>query len=224
MWRTACLSLLAALLAYGAGAWLTMDFDIWTAEGARRLQVARSPVPAPGIVLHGPGIGPTPLPALLGTEGGVTIVDFVYTRCQTVCLALGSTFQQLQADLRAGEREGVAQAPRVRLLSISFDPAHDAPSVLSSYAGRLRADPRFWRFATPVQASAMRMLLERFEVVVISDGMGGYEHNAALLVVDAGGRLVRIFDYAEMETALAYARHLAAQEAHEAPQTRKAAG
>ena len=42
------------------------------------------------------------------------------------------------------------------------------------------------------------------------DGRGDYEHNAALLVLDAQGRLVRVFDVSEQELALNYARHLAA--------------
>jgi len=41
---------------------------------------------------------------------------------------------------------------------------------------------------------------------VIDDGMGGFEHNAALLVIDGRGRLVRIFDDTETELALNYAR------------------
>ena len=211
MWRTACLSLLAALLAYTAGAWLTLDFQVWTAEGARRLAVAQSPVPAPDVMLHGPGIDNTALPALLAADGAVTIIDFIYTRCQTVCLTLGSSFQQMQSDLQAGARKGEAGARGVRLLSISFDPAHDTPAVLAAYAARLQADSPRWRFAAPAPAEALQTLLERFEVVVIPDGTGGYEHNAALLVVDGRGRLLRIFDYTETEAALVFARHLAAR-------------
>ncbi|ABE43215.1 SCO family protein [Polaromonas sp. JS666] len=222
MGRTTALSVLFALLAYAAGAWLTHDFQIWTAEGARRLEVALAPVPAPATPLHGPDMADTPLPLLLTEGGGVTIVDFVYTRCQTVCLALGSTFQQLQANIQEGQRNSPAGAKRakgtagVKLLSISFDPAHDQPAALAAYAGRLQADPRIWRFATARDETALRPLLERFQVVVIPDGMGGFEHNAALLVVDGRGRLVRIFDYADMDTALAWAQHLAATQAHTA--------
>ena len=222
MGRTTALSVLFALLAYAAGAWLTHDFQVWTAEGARRLDVALAPVPAPATPLHGPDMADTTLPLLLSEGGGVTIVDFVYTRCQTVCLALGSTFQQLQANIQEGQRNSPTGAKSakgtagVKLLSISFDPAHDQPAALTAYAGRLQADPRIWRFATARDATALRPLLERFQVVVIPDGMGGFEHNAALLVVDGRGRLVRIFDYADMDTALAWAQHLAATQAHTA--------
>jgi protein SCO1/2 len=219
MGRTAALSVLFALLAYAAGAWLTHDFQVWTAEGARRLEVALAPVPAPNTPLHGPDMADTTLPLLLTEGGGVTIVDFVYTRCQTICLALGSTFQQLQANIQEGQRTGPAGtqgAGGVKLLSISFDPAHDKPAVLAAYASRLKADPRIWRFATARDETALRPLLDQFQVVVIPDGMDGFEHNAALLVVDGKGRLVRIFDYAEMDTALAWAQHLAATPPHAA--------
>ncbi|MEO7255849.1 MAG: SCO family protein [Casimicrobium sp.] len=220
MWRTASLTVLAALLAYAASAWLTMDFNVWTAEGARRLHVARAKVPAPSVALRGPGIDAT-LPALLKRDGQVTIIDFVYTRCTTVCLALGSTFQQMQSTLAALPRLDRAAAPRVQLLSISFDPEHDTTAVLAAYAKGLNADPARWRFAAPVDSDGLTKLLASFEVVVIPDGMGGFEHNAALLVVDAHGHLVRIFDYAEMEAALAYAQYLSTQSA---PASQKAAG
>ena len=219
MWRTASVTVLAALLAYAASAWLTMDFDVWTAEGARRLHVARAEVPVPTVALRGPEIDAT-LPALLKRDGQVTIIDFVYTRCTTVCLALGSTFQQMQSTLAALPRPESAAAPRVQLLSISFDPEHDTPAVLAAYAKGLNADPASWRFASPINADGLAKLLGRFEVVVIPDGMGGFEHNAALLVVDARGRLVRIFDYAEMEAAISYALYLSMQSA---PTSQKAA-
>ena len=46
-------------------------------------------------------------------------------------------------------------------------------------------------------------------VVVVPDGRGDYEHNAAFLVLDAQGRMVRVFDLAEQQWALDFARHLA---------------
>ena len=45
MLRTALLSALLVLAGYASTAWLTHDFQVWTAEGARRLAVAQHPVP-----------------------------------------------------------------------------------------------------------------------------------------------------------------------------------
>lgn len=208
MFRTAALSVLLAIAAYGCSAWLTHDFQVWTAEGARRLEVALKPVPAPAVHIDGPGLAAQGLPLFLADGKSVTLLDFVYTRCQTVCLALGSTYQQMQATLQAAAKTD-ASAQRVKLLSISFDGAYDQPPILQAYAERLGADPAVWRFARVPDARESRQLLNDFEVVVIPDGRGDFEHNAALLLVDQQGRLVRIFDYAEQQLALDYARYLA---------------
>lgn len=207
MLRTAVLSLLLALCGFAAADWLTHGFQVWTDEGARRLEVALQPVEAPRVAVDGPGVAAPDLPALLAQGGGVTIADFIYTRCQTVCLSLGSTFQQLQAALQTDRAEG--QSASVRLLSISFDGAHDHPAALRAYAHGLQADPALWRFVRVPDAAQQQALLHHLGVVVVPDGRGDYEHNAALLVFDARGRMVRVFDVAEQQLALDYARHLA---------------
>ncbi|HQR03656.1 MAG: SCO family protein [Proteobacteria bacterium] len=208
MLRTALLSVLLLLGGYASAHWLTRDFQVWTDEGARRLEVALHPLPAPAVVVQGPGVAAHDLPALLSEGGGVTLADFFYTRCQTVCLSLGSSFQQLQAALRDRPNPGV------RLLSISFDGAHDDPAALRAYARSLRADPSVWRFVRVPDEQQQETLLRRLGVVVVPDDRGDYEHNAALLVFDAHARLVRIFDLAEQQLALDYARHLARTDAH----------
>lgn len=207
MLRTGLLSLLVMLGAYAAAAWLTHDFRAWTQEDSRRLEVALNPVPLPEVPLQGTaGVAPT-LPA--AAQGQITIADFFYTRCQTVCLSLGSAFQQLQAQLQA--QPAAEGARSVRLLSLSFDGAHDSAEVLQTYAGKMGADPALWRFASIPDMARQQAVLDRLGVVVIPDELGDFEHNAALLVFDAQGRMVRVFDMAEQELALNYARYLASK-------------
>ena len=208
MLRTALLSIAMLLGGWATASWITYGFQAWTDEGARRLEVALRPVTAPAVAVQGPGLTGS-LPALLGEGGGVTIVDFIYTHCETVCLTLGSSFQQLQAALQADGAAG--QAPKVRLLSISFDGARDDPAALAAYAQGLRADPALWRFVRVPDVGEQQALLRALGVVVVPDGRGDFEHNAALLVFDGRGRMVRIFDLAEQQLALDYARHLAHQ-------------
>lgn len=211
MLRTAVASVLLLLGGYAAAAWLTHDFQVWTDEGARRLEVALHPVRVPEVAVQGPDGVVHALPAWLAQDGGVTITGFVYTHCRSVCLSLGSTFQQLQDALQADRAAG--RAAGVRLLSISFDGARDDPAVLHAYAGAQRADAALWRFVRVPDAAQERELLRRLGVVVVPDGSGDYEHNAALLVFDARAqtlpRMVRVFDVAEQQLALDYARHLA---------------
>jgi protein SCO1/2 len=207
MLRTALLSAALLLGGFAAARWLTCDFQVWTDEGARRLEVALHPVQAPPVAVQGPGVAAPGLPALLAQAGGATVADFIYTHCETVCLSLGSGFQQMQAALQADRAKN--KAPGVRLLSISFDGARDGPAALQAYAQGLGADPALWRFVRVPDGAQQQALLRRLGVVVVPDGRGGYEHNAALLVFDAQGRMVRIFDLAEQQLALDYARHLA---------------
>jgi protein SCO1/2 len=202
MIRTAVACMALAVGAYAAAATLTHDFQVWTAEGARRLEVALAPVPVPAVSVEGPGFtGARPLRDVLGEGRSVAIVDFVYTRCETICLALGSTFQQMQASLQQDAKDS-----GVRLVSISFDP-RDSTQDLRAYASRLGAGAS-WQFLRAVDAQQLSRLLADFQVTVVPRGPD-FEHNAALLVVDAHGRLVRIFDIAEQQLALDYARHLA---------------
>ena len=195
------------LVGYTSASWLTHDFQIWTAEGARRLEVAQQPVRVPPVTVEGPDIAAQSLPAFLAQGDQVTLVDFFYTRCKTVCLSLGSSFQQMQAGLEADRAKGAQVG--VQLLSISFDGAHDTSTVLGAYARTLQADPSVWRWLRVPDATEQRTLLHRLGVVVVPDPYGDYDHNAAILVLDAKGRLVRVFDLAEQQLALDFARHLA---------------
>ena len=208
MLKTVFASATLAMAAYASAAWLTHDFQIWTAEGARRLEVALLPVATPAVQVQGLAGPPQPLRQMLANGQTVAIVDFVYTRCQTVCLALGSTYQQMQTSLQSDRANGAAQN-RVQLVSISFDSQRDDQQALVNYAARMNADAAIWRLVRVPEPKQLARLLTDFQVVVVASGQGDFEHNAALLVVDTHGRLVRIFDYAEHELALDYARYLA---------------
>jgi protein SCO1/2 len=209
MLRTAVACIAFAACAGWSGASLTHGFQVWTEEGARRLEVALSPVDTPRIQVQAEDGRVLNLRALLADGRGPTLVEFFYTRCRTVCLSQGGSFQQMQAALRASS-ESSPSDPRVRLLSISFDWQGDSPRALADYARRMGADAAAWRFVRASDAADARKLLDAFRVVVVPDGRGDYLHNAALLAVNSDGRLLRVFDLAEHQLALDYARHLAA--------------
>lgn len=209
MLRTTLVTALLLLLGWWTGAWVTRDFQVWTAEGARRLTVIERPVDTPPATLAGPGVVVTDLRSWTSGPERATIVDLVYTRCPTVCSTLGGGFQQLQQALAKTPVSGV------KLLSVSFDPLHDDDSNLQRYAAQWRADPTYWTIATVPDSVQLQRLLNAYQVVVIDDGRGGFEHNAALLVIDGRGRLVRIFDAADTDLALNYARAIATGPAHE---------
>lgn len=173
-------------------AWLVTDgFAVLTAEQARRLDLARRQPPVPGVRLLDQGGREFLFDGWVQHNHRLLVVEFIYTRCPSLCRALGSEFQQLQRDI---VERGLQS--RVHLLSLSFDPEHDSPAVLQQYAEHLQASPAVWSFATVRAARDLPILLRTFGVTVIPDQLGGFQHNAALLWVVPAGRLVRVTDYA----------------------------
>jgi len=137
-------------------------------------------------------------------RGRPAAVDFVYTQCVSVCTLLSAGFQRLDRAQQARNAEGEV----VRLVSISFDP-RDTPARLREYASRYGADGHTWRFAKVHDSRELTPLLRAFGIVVIPDGRGDFQHNAAIHVLDASGRLARVFDVgAESDTVLRAARSL----------------
>ena len=196
-----------AVLAAGLAGllWATDGGSAFTTETLRRSAVAQAPVAVPDFTVVDTQGQQQPLHSLLAKDGRVWIVDFVYTRCTTLCLALGSVFQQLQSRI---VEQGLQD--RVGLLSISFDPQADTPATMSAYAQRMRMQPGVWQLLTLREASDRRRLLDNFGIMVVPAPLGEFEHNAALHVVTPGGQLVRIVDLSQPDEALTAAMNLAA--------------
>src|SRR5665213_1426046 len=112
-------ALLGAVLAMGIVAldWETDGFRVVTSEGARQLAVERAPLPVPSVRLldqDGDAF------SLADYRGKIVLVEFIYTRCPTLCGVLGDDFHDvLTSTPRAMMGRGVD------LVSISFDPQRD---------------------------------------------------------------------------------------------------
>ena len=169
----------------------------FTTENLRRQQVASQPQRIDAFDLTLASGQKTTLNAVLAPGGKVWLVDFVYTRCQTLCTSLGSIYQQLQAQIEARGLQG-----KVGLLSISFDPANDDAIALLEYAKRMGMNPQVWQIVTLTSWQDRRRLLDAFGIMVLPAPLGEFEHNAALHVVSSSGMLVQIIDYADFKMAL----------------------
>lgn len=195
-------TLLALLLVLAAGIGaahqVTDGFRALTTEGARRLAIEERPKSLPATIIRYESGAPLPLAQALHDDGRVTIVAFIYTRCNAVCSVIGSEFQQMQDVLRT---RGLDKT--VRLLSISFD-AGDGQPELAAYAARMRAQHDTWRFARVEDARQRQDLLDTFGITVIPAPLGEFQHNAAFHIVTPDGKLVRIVDYDQPEAALEY--------------------
>lgn len=187
---------LVLLLAITIFAQVTQGFQAVTADGVRRIELERAPRLLPTTILLDSAGNNISLPDL--THGHITLITFVYTSCITVCRTSTSGQTYLQSEIRARGLED-----KIKLLTLSFDPARDQPAVLAAYARKMRADSEIWRFATVADAGDLAALLKLFGIVVLPDVFGDYSHNAALFVSDKNGRLMRAYDVDRPDLALA---------------------
>lgn len=190
---------LLLVLALGIGAIyrVTDGFRIVTSEESRRLSIAQRPRPIPDIAIRFENGRAASLAQALRADGRTTVVNFIYTRCNAVCSVMGTEFQQLQQALVAN-----GLAPRVRLLSISFDP-RDTPEQLARYAHSMHAQPDVWQFASVPDARERQAVLTAFGIMVIPAPLGEFEHNAAYHLVTPDALLSQIVDYGQPDALLA---------------------
>lgn len=187
------LTLAAIVIASVCGLYsITHGFKAVTSDKARQLALAQSPRSLPSIALVDSHEHTANLRAIVA-QRPFTVVALVYTQCTSLCLLTASSEAFLQTRLRDA---GLAE--QVRLVTISFDPARDTPEALARYARRVKADADHWTIATVAESSELATLLDAFDVVVIPDGAGDYQHNGALFLVDSHGRL---FDALDLDAA-----------------------
>jgi protein SCO1/2 len=148
-----------------------------------------------------PQLGPVPVVRLVdqrGTawstaelRGRVTIVNFIFTRCPTICPVTSLKMKRLAERTRA--------TPGVELLSISVDPEHDTPPVLTAFAARYGADPARWRFATGDPAPLRAAIEDGFKIAVeqrgeLPDGVPDIVHGGHFVLVDRAGVMRGYYD------------------------------
>ena len=110
--RSAFATTVILLLGIGLLAAVTDGFRAFTSETARRRAILEQPVAIPAATLQ----SHTGEELHLGDlSGRVVVIDFIFTRCPTICHALGAQFRDMADELRGLESKAV-------LLSISFDP------------------------------------------------------------------------------------------------------
>jgi protein SCO1/2 len=126
-------------------------------------------------------------------HGKVLLVTFIYTRCPLpdYCIRMSRNFADIQHQLSADPQ----LYAKTHLLSVSFDPEHDTPSVLrvygSSYIGK-DAGRAFshWDFAAPPAAELDAV--DQFFDVGVSPGSGNtLTHSLSTAVIAPSGKIFR---------------------------------
>ena len=130
------------------------------------------------------------------TRGRIAVVSFIYTSCADSlgCPLASASMRELQERLRDADL-----LARVRLISISVDPARDRPSELARYAHAFGADPAAWRFLTAASDAAIRPVLDAYgqdrQPVHDERGhfTGAYRHVLKVFLVDERGWIRNVY-------------------------------
>lgn len=175
---TLLVSLLVTILGAVLFFYSTHHGQALTTEALRQAELSDQPKKIPNFQFINADDQDTSLDQIMNNDHRVLIVDFVYTRCQTVCVALGTSFQNLQETLL---KRGLQN--QIGLLSISFDPEHDDAQALKRYQQRFRMDERVWQVLSLKDFKDRQNLLDTFGIMVIPAPLDEFEHNAAFHIV-----------------------------------------
>jgi protein SCO1/2 len=123
-------------------------------------------------------------------KGQPLVFTFFFTSCPypLFCPLLSSHFEDTQKKLLS-----LTNAPaNWHLLSISFDTDIDTPAVLKNYAERYRYDTNHWDFVTGARTDIIGICDQVGEQFERTPG-AGISHNLRTVVVDARGRIQKIY-------------------------------
>lgn len=121
-------------------------------------------------------------------QGQALAITFLFTRCPfpNFCPRMANNFEAAQQKLLSGSRTNW------QLLTISFDPEFDRPAVLKAYAEAHHYDPAHWTFATGDLVD-ITAIAEQFGMAFWHDETGSISHNLRTAVVDARGKVQKVF-------------------------------
>ncbi|MCE7055672.1 SCO family protein [Algoriphagus sp. AGSA1] len=116
-------------------------------------------------------------------EGKLTIVDFFFTSCPSICPKMSSEMERVNDMFRNEER--------VRIFSISIDPSYDSPEVLKEYADKHKAESGKWDFLTGGVQETYELAQCGF-LIPAEDGLGipdDFVHSDKFILIDELGRI-----------------------------------
>jgi protein SCO1/2 len=168
------------------------------------------PPPPGSYVLH--RIMPAPDGRVLGLDGRehplsrytreqITLLGFIYTTCVDPqgCPLAYKVFDALKHAIESTPR----LHGKVRLVTLSFDPARDTPAVMRSYAGSRAVDhgkALRWYFLTTRSARELMPLVEGFgqDIVTTVERSSGkprreLSHVLKVFLIDAAGDVREIY-------------------------------
>ncbi|PZX55992.1 protein SCO1/2 [Algoriphagus ratkowskyi] len=116
-------------------------------------------------------------------QGKITIVDFFFTSCPSICPKMSSEMERVNDMFRNEDQ--------VQIMSISIDPTYDTPEILNEYAQKYNGVAGKWDFLTGDVEKIYNLAKCGFMIPTI-DGLGvpdDFVHSDKFVLVDELGRI-----------------------------------
>jgi cytochrome c peroxidase len=128
---------------------------------------------------------------------GVAMLSFVYASCNDVngCPLATAVLHRVRHRLLSEPQ----LARRVRLVTLSFDPARDTPEVMRRYGASLAGDGIDWRFLTTASERELRPILRAYGQTLVEDvdaagnPVGTISHILRVFLIDSQRRIRNIY-------------------------------
>jgi len=116
----------------------------------------------------------------------ITIVNFFFTRCSTVCPIMNREMQRVVQEYQRN--------PLVKFYSISVDPAFDKQEELAKYARLYKAPKNKWHFLRGDKMQIFELSKKDFLVDVNDGDSTNINHSSMLILVDPKKRIRGYYD------------------------------
>ncbi len=113
----------------------------------------------------------------------VTIVEFFFSTCPTICPIMNKNMKLLQDHFYANSNFAIA--------SFTINPKNDTPQVLKEHAKIIGATHRNWHFLTGDQDAIFNVATKGFNLYVGENSKvsGGFEHSGLFAIIDKKGMI-----------------------------------
>jgi protein SCO1/2 len=122
-------------------------------------------------------------------KGRISIVDFIFTSCQTICPPMSANMQKFYQRYEGTDR--------IQFVSITVDPERDSLSVLQEYAHNFGVDDDRWVFLWQPVDKVVWLSEKGFMISARDLPMG---HSSRFVLVDPNGMIRGYYDGVDDES------------------------
>lgn len=121
-------------------------------------------------------------------ENKVTVVNFIFTSCPTICPKQTKQLQEIQ--------EKTKGLNNYQQLSFTVDPKRDSPEILKQFGKKYHANFSNWHFLRADQKIVYNLGMNGFYLGMGKDNLaeGGFFHSSNLVLIDQNKHIRGMYD------------------------------